>query len=66
MADALDSKSSAFTGVRVQLPPPAPSSDILISNDCRRRVEGWDVAVLTGVSARWEGSAMGLAGRKEN
>ena len=24
MADALDSKSSAFTGVRVQLPPPAP------------------------------------------
>ena len=25
MADALDSKSSAFTGVRVQLPPPAPA-----------------------------------------
>ena len=31
MADALDSKSSAFTGVRVQLPPPAPARKIVLS-----------------------------------
>ena len=28
MADALDSKSGAFTGVRVRSPPPVPTSSI--------------------------------------